>query len=68
MKSKPAIPDEMEAKRNASGCRFAATGSYGDESSVSPPETERVIGNDLLPLSKYRKEIQSMMGLSRRCG
>lgn len=33
------IPEEMEAKRNASGCRFGATGSYGDESSMSPPGT-----------------------------
>lgn len=37
-KIQPAIPEEMEAKRNASGCRFGATGSYGDESSMSPPE------------------------------
>lgn len=28
----------MDAKRNASGCRFGATGSYGEESSMSPPE------------------------------
>lgn len=39
VKIKNAIPEEMEAKRNASGCRFGATGSYGDESSMSPPET-----------------------------
>lgn len=39
LRSNPVIPEEMEAKRNASGCRLGATGSYGDESSMSPPET-----------------------------
>lgn len=39
IKIKTVIPEEMEARRNASGCRFGATGSYGDESSMSPPET-----------------------------
>ncbi|TNN42225.1 hypothetical protein EYF80_047600 [Liparis tanakae] len=37
------IPEEMEAKRKASGCRFGATGSYGEESSMSPPETKEKI-------------------------
>lgn len=37
-KGKPAIPEEMEARWDMSGCRFGATGSYGDESSMSPSE------------------------------
>lgn len=36
---KAAVPEEMEAKRKVSGCRLAATGSYGEESSTSPPAT-----------------------------
>lgn len=37
------IPEEMDAKRETSGCRLRATGSYGDESSISPPEITKMI-------------------------
>lgn len=33
------VPEEMEAKRNVSGCQLGVTGSYGDVSSIPSPET-----------------------------